>query len=76
MCSNAAARLARLGEAIDQLAAEAASITGGGADQLAGRLAATWAMVAELDPGLARQLRGYLSDGPGTDAPGPARVPG
>jgi len=70
MCSNAAARLARLGEAIDELAAEAAGTDGGGAEQLAGRLAAVWDMMADLDPGLARQLRGYLGGLPGSDASG------
>jgi len=63
MCSNAVGRLTRLGEAIDQLAADAANACAG-LDELAGRLAAIWAMMAELDPALARQLRGYTGDGP------------
>jgi hypothetical protein len=72
MCSNAAARLAHLGEAIDQFAGEAAEAGDSVPAQAAGRLAALWAMMAELDPGLARRLPGYISDGPGEDAPGPA----
>ena len=73
MCSNTADRLARLGEAIDQLAADAANAADGSPDQVAGQLAAIWAMVADLDPGLARQLRGYLSDGPDAGSAGPSR---
>jgi hypothetical protein len=34
----------------------------GAEDDLTGRLAAIWAMVAEADPGLARRLPGYLAD--------------
>ncbi|MBO0788630.1 MAG: hypothetical protein J2P33_21430 [Actinobacteria bacterium] len=63
-----ASRLARISEAIDQLAAEAASGTAGGPEQLARRLAAIWEMVADADPGLASRLRGYSGDSedPGT----------
>lgn len=68
MCSNTATRLTRIGEAIDQLAAEAAAAGDGGPSQVAGRLAALWAMIAELDPGLARQLRGYTGGEPGGSA--------
>ncbi len=76
MCSNAAERLARLGEAIDQLAADAAGETGDSPGRMAERLAAIWAMVADLDPGLARRLPGYTSEEPGgraagTPGPGP-----
>jgi hypothetical protein len=55
-------RLERIGTAIDELAAEvaAAGVTGPG--PLAGRLADVWAMVADLDPGMAQRLPGY-SDG-------------
>ena len=70
MCSNAA-RLARLGEAIDQLAADAAEVAGRGPEQLAARLAAVWAMMAELDPGVARTLRGYTSGEPDAGSAGP-----
>lgn len=74
MCSNTAARLTRIDEAIGKLAAEAAEAAeagGGGPDQVAGRLAAIWAMMAELDPGLARKLRGYTGGEPAAGAPGP-----
>ncbi|HZC41203.1 MAG TPA: hypothetical protein VE343_11055 [Streptosporangiaceae bacterium] len=57
-----ASRLARISEAIDQLAADAASGAAGGPEQLARRLAAIWEMVADADPGLARRLRGYSDD--------------
>jgi hypothetical protein len=57
-----ASRLARISEAIDQLAAEAASGAAGGPEQLARRLAAIWEMVADADPGLARRLRDYSGD--------------
>lgn len=70
MCSNGGARLARIGEAIDQLADEAAAAGDGEPSQMAGRLAALWAMLAELDPGLARQLRGYTGGEPGSGAAG------
>lgn len=62
------ARLARISQAIDQLAAEAASGTAG-PEQLARRLAAIWQMMADADPGLARRLAGY-ADG-SKDATGP-----
>ena len=59
MCSNAADRLARIGEAIDQLAVEAADAGEDSHGRVAERLAAIWAMMADLDPGLAQRLRGY-----------------
>jgi hypothetical protein len=62
------ARLARISEAIDQLAADAASGADGDAEQSAGRLAAIWAMLAEADPGLAQRLPGYAR---GDQAPPP-----
>jgi hypothetical protein len=64
MCSNAD-RLALIGEAIDQLAADAASGAADSPDRVAGQLAAIWAMMAELDPGLARRLRSYTGEGDG-----------
>lgn len=77
MCSNAAARIARICAAIEELAAppgekdgvtavvgEAAGLGPSAADDdVAGRLATIWAMIAELDPELARRLPGYLAVG-------------
>jgi hypothetical protein len=54
--------LERLGEAIEQLAE---AVRGRAADEVsAGELARVWALVAELDPGVAARLPGY-SDNPG-----------
>jgi hypothetical protein len=62
MCSTAGDRLARISIAIDELAADsAARAQPGQADDLADRLAQLWAMIAELDPELARRLPGYGS---------------
>ncbi len=69
MCSTADSRLARIGEAIDEVAATA--VDAGGSPSLAtvtSRLAGIWAMVAELDPGLAATLNGYAPD---PDGPAP-----
>jgi hypothetical protein len=64
MCSTREARLARLRAAIDEVALAARADPAGHADpeELAERLAGLWAMIAELDPGLARRLRGYYPD--------------
>jgi hypothetical protein len=72
MCSTTGERLARIGTAIDELAAEAVAARAGQGDGLAGqagqpdqaddiadRLARLWEMVADLDPELARRLPGY-----------------
>jgi predicted transcriptional regulator len=60
MCSTTDELLARLGRAIDDLAADSRSQPhAGAAEHVADRLADIWAMVAELDPGLARRLAGY-----------------
>jgi len=56
--------LARIGEAIDEVA-EAASegaASGAGMADLTAQLARIWAMLAELDPALAGRLRGYTVD--------------
>jgi hypothetical protein len=70
MCSNPGERSAppsggtghgdldRLGEAIDELA-DVARADAASPQELAGRLAEVWEMVAELDPELARRLAGY-----------------
>ncbi len=59
MCSTTGERLARLGQAIDELAAESEEARAGAADDVADRLAGAWAMLAELDPELAKRLAGY-----------------
>ncbi len=71
MCSTPDARIALLGQAIDELAADTRSgtraATAGSAgtgtemDSVAERLAGIWAMVAELDPGLAERLPRYAA---------------
>jgi hypothetical protein len=64
MCSTREARIARIGAAIDELAAAARADAAGDKDMtdLAARLAGIWAMVAELDPALAAKLRSYFPD--------------
>ena len=64
MCSTREARLASLRVAIDEVALAARADPGENADlgELAARLASIWAMIAELDPGLAARLRGYCPD--------------
>ena len=71
MRSNAAARIARICAAIEELAgplSEQAAVGGaaspgpdGADDDVTSRLAAIWAMIAEADPELARRLPGYLA---------------
>ena len=75
MCSITDPRLAIIGTAIDELAeaaraeatqAEAAQArpVPGAPDTMAGRVAGIWAMVAELDPGLAWRLAQYTDPEP------------
>jgi hypothetical protein len=54
-----------IGEAIDEVAAAASdgAASGAGMADLTARLARIWVMLAELDPALARRLRGYAVDG-------------
>ena len=65
MCSITDPRLAMIGMAIDELAeaarAEAACLRPplGTSETMAERVAGIWAMVAELDPGLAQRLAQY-----------------
>ncbi len=60
MCSMGDERLARLRRAIDELAADSQrQARAGSAEHVADRLADIWAMVAALDPELARRLAGY-----------------
>jgi hypothetical protein len=63
MCSTREARLAKINEAIKEVAAAAR----GGAipadmNELADRVADIWAMVADLDPTLTARLRDYYPD--------------
>jgi hypothetical protein len=70
MCSITDPRLAMIGTAIDELAEEARAAAAcprpalGTPDTMAERVAGIWAMVAELDPGLARRLAQYTDPGP------------
>jgi hypothetical protein len=74
MCSTTDPRLAMIGTAIDELAeaARAEAVAGAGAgdsrpgtaDTMAERVAGIWAMVADLDPGLAQRLSQYTDQGP------------
>jgi len=74
MCSTAVQRIAQIGQAIDELAAQAGAAearsgqtsegrTSEGrtsdSDQVVIRLAELWAQLAELDPGVARRLPTY-----------------
>jgi hypothetical protein len=73
MCSTVSERLARIGQAIDELAAETQGTGRGaapegaapegaapeGAASLDDRLARIWLMMAELDPELARRVTDY-----------------
>jgi hypothetical protein len=65
MCSGVEERLALIGRAIDEVATAVSegAASGAGLDDLTARLAAIWAMLAELDPALAGRLRGYIPDG-------------
>jgi hypothetical protein len=73
MCSITDQQLALIGMAIDELAeaarAEAAGAEAGESrpdtsDTMAERVARIWAMVADLDPGLAKRLSQYTDQGP------------
>jgi hypothetical protein len=64
MCSTAAQRIAEIGRAIDDLAVQAGPRAEAGpaasdADPIVARLAELWALLAELDPEVARRLAGY-----------------
>jgi hypothetical protein len=66
MSSMTDPRLAMIGTAIDELAeaSRAASGTPGTSGSMAERVARIWAMVADLDPGLAQRLSGYTGQDP------------
>ena len=74
MCSTREARLAKLRAAIDEVDLAVHADPAGRADpgELAERLAGLWAMIAELDPGLAARLRGYCPDTKLRSRPQPA----
>jgi pyrroloquinoline quinone (PQQ) biosynthesis protein C len=74
VCSIDTPALRRLAEAIDRLEAERKSADPA---QLATRIAAIWAMVAEMDPKLARLASRYAAPpAPATPASGtPQRAP-
>jgi hypothetical protein len=61
MCSTRAARIARLGEAIDELAVTLRKSSASEAcpGDVTARLARIWELIAELDPAVAARLRGY-----------------
>jgi hypothetical protein len=60
MCSTEDERLTRLGQAIEDLAADAQGQPPVTADeQAASRVADIWAMLAELDPELASRMARY-----------------
>jgi hypothetical protein len=59
MCSTTSERLARIDRAIDELAADSLAGRAGPDAGIQGRLARVWAMVAELDPEIARRVPGY-----------------
>jgi hypothetical protein len=68
MCSTAAERLAQIGRAIDELAAETGdghetAGPGAGTGSMEERLARLWQMVAELDPELKRRIGRYSGAG-------------
>ena len=64
MCSTVGERLALIGRAIDEVdaAARTGHLSSAQVAELTGQLAHIWAMLAELDPALARRLRDYTDD--------------
>jgi hypothetical protein len=66
MCSTTRQRLALIGMAIDELAADSRAPDRAGSDEdMQDRLARIWAMVAELDPELAKRVPMYGIDADG-----------
>ena len=66
MCSIDEAALRRVAEAIDRLEAERKDADPA---QMATQIAAIWAMVAEIDPKLARLASRYAGDADATGEP-------
>lgn len=64
MCSTVGERLALIGRAIDEVDAVASEgqLSSAQLAELTVRLAHIWAMLAELDPALARRVRDYTAD--------------
>ncbi len=66
MCSSDAGRVADIGRAIDDLAAQAGAARRnarpGEEGEIAARLAELWSLIAELDPEVARRLPTYRLD--------------
>ena len=63
MCSTRAAGIDRVCRAIEELASRSSEPDGAPVadDDVAGRLAAIWAMIADIDPELAKRLPTYLA---------------
>jgi hypothetical protein len=61
MCSKPAQRIAEIGQAIDDLAAQAGSESGNDTGSRLTKLAELWGLLAELDPEVAKRLVGYQS---------------
>jgi hypothetical protein len=60
MCSMEDDRIARVGQAIEDLAAQSQAHPDAAGDHCAAdRVADIWAMLAELDPELANRMAGY-----------------
>jgi len=74
VCSTTSEQLAKIGKAIDELAADSRAPQGAWSDaSFEDRLAGIWAMVAELDPELARRMPSY---DPRARRPDPTRASG
>lgn len=62
MCSTAERRIAEIGQAIDDLAMAGHRVNAGDRDEVVGKLAELWALLAELDPDIARRMPTYQRD--------------
>ncbi len=77
MCSTPDERLARISRAIDELAADQLAPPHSAPEAgIGGRLARIWAMIAELDPELARRVPGYRRGARRGPRPGSGQAPG
>lgn len=59
MCSKPAQRIADIGQAIDDLAAQVGPGSAADTGTRLTKLAELWALLAELDPEVAKRLPGY-----------------